>query len=98
MRDKCKLMLGFAYYVFPMLSTVINPIILFSFSSNFCNALKKLCSFSLKKSKVSCKKVVPDQVSERLPENTAFKILERNEVRNKNENIRLHELCFDDKL
>ena len=46
-KDKCKLILGFSYYVFPMLYTVINPVILFSFSLNFSDALKKLFGFSL---------------------------------------------------
>jgi len=50
-RDKCKFILGFAYFVFPILNTVINPIILFSFSSNFRHALKDLFSFSFSKSK-----------------------------------------------
>ena len=34
-KDKCKWILGFSYFVFPSLSTAINPVILFSFSSNF---------------------------------------------------------------
>ena len=33
-KDKCKWILGFSYFVFPSLSTAINPVILFSFSSN----------------------------------------------------------------
>ena len=49
LRDKCKLILGFAYYVFPLLSTVLNPVILFSFSSNFRQALKEICPRFLEK-------------------------------------------------
>ena len=51
LRDKCKLILGFAYYVFPLLSTVVNPVILFSFSSNFRQAIKEMCPFLLGKYK-----------------------------------------------
>ena len=41
-RDKCKWILGFSYFVFPSLSAAINPIILFSFSSNFRFPLQTL--------------------------------------------------------
>ena len=44
-KDRCKWILGFTYFVFPLLSTATNPVILFSFSSNFRRALKKDCSF-----------------------------------------------------
>ena len=43
-KDKCKWILGFAYFVFPSLSTAINPVILFSFSSNFRLTLQSSCS------------------------------------------------------
>ena len=43
-RDKCLLLLGFSFYVFPSLSTAINPVILFVFSTNYKQALKSLCS------------------------------------------------------
>ena len=46
-KDKCKWILGFAYFLFPSLSSVINPIILFAFSTNFRQALRKLWMFSL---------------------------------------------------
>ena len=46
-KDKCNWILGFAYFVFPSLSSVINPIILFAFSTNFRQALRKLWMFSL---------------------------------------------------
>ena len=51
--DKCKLIRGFCYYLFPSLSTAINPVILFSFSSYFRQALKNLKIFSLCKSRTS---------------------------------------------
>ena len=41
--DKCKFIDGFCDIIFPFLSTAINPIILFSCSTNFRGALKKLC-------------------------------------------------------
>ena len=52
--DKCKLIRGFCYYLFPSLSTAINPVILFSFSSSFRQALKKRKTFSLCKFRLSC--------------------------------------------
>ena len=44
-KDKCFLLLGLFFYVFPSFSTAINPFILFQFSSNFQQALK---SFRIK--------------------------------------------------
>ena len=46
-KDKCKWILGFTYFLVPSLSTGINPFILFSFSSNFRHAFKTLflCRF-----------------------------------------------------
>ena len=44
-KDRCKLMLGFTYFVLPSLSTAINPVILFAFSSNFRQALRMLNLF-----------------------------------------------------
>ena len=43
-KDKCKWILGFSYFVLPSLSTAINPVILFSFSSNFRLTLQAFCS------------------------------------------------------
>ena len=43
-KNQCKWILGFAYFLAPLLSTVTNPVILFSFSSNFRNALTNHCS------------------------------------------------------
>lgn len=78
-RDKCKLILGFAYYVFPMLSTVINPIILFSFSSNYHWALKALFSFSCSEHMPfsEVKKVVPYRENDYQPQPVTFKMLEK---------------------
>ena len=56
-KDKCKWILGFSYFVFPSLSTAINPVILFSFSSNFRLTLQAFCSSScrLEKLRSCCK-------------------------------------------
>ena len=43
-KDRCLLLLGFTFYVFPSLSTAINPVILFVFSTNYNQALKSFCS------------------------------------------------------
>ena len=88
-RDKCKLILGFSYYIFPMLNTVINPVILFSFSSNFRVALKELCPFSLSNCRPCYKtaSVSPHQENEDLPELVALDIVERNGIHNKPEQI-----------
>ena len=40
LQDKCFLLLGLFFYVFPSFSTAINPIILFQFSSKFRQAMK----------------------------------------------------------
>ena len=81
-RDKCKLILGFSYFVFPMLSTAMNPVILFSFSSNFRLALKELFSLSLCKCRPCWKVgiVSPHQENEGLPELVAFQMVERSEA------------------
>ena len=56
--DKCKWILGFSYFVLPSLSTAINPVILFSFSSNFRLTLQNFCSSSspLEKFRSCCKR------------------------------------------
>lgn len=48
-KDKCKLIVGFCYYVFPLLSTAVNPLILFTFSTNFRHALQTLFPRSCRK-------------------------------------------------
>ena len=101
-RDKCKLILGFSYFVFPILNTVLNPIILFSFSSNFRQALKELFSFSFSKCKCRpCWKggiITPYQKNEGLPELVAFKMVKINDHYNKSEHTGEQELCGDDRL
>ena len=74
-RDKCRWILGFAYFVLPSLSTAVNPIILFSFSSKFRHALQALfSSLSLGKCRSCCigkkEKLGANQESDRecLPE------------------------------
>ena len=44
-RDRCKWILGFAYFVIPSLGITINPIILFTYSSHFHQAFLRLCPF-----------------------------------------------------
>ena len=43
-KDRCLLLVGLTFYVFPSFSTAVNPIILFVFSTNFKRALKNLWS------------------------------------------------------
>ena len=47
LKDKCKIAMGFCYFVSPFLSSMINPIILYSFSTNFRHAMLQACPFSL---------------------------------------------------
>ena len=44
-KDRCKWILGFAYFVIPSLGIAINPVILFTYSNNFHQALLRLCPF-----------------------------------------------------
>ena len=44
--DRCKWILGFAYFVIPSLGIAINPVILFTYSTNFHQALPRLWPFS----------------------------------------------------
>ncbi|XP_078356693.1 neuromedin-U receptor 2-like [Oculina patagonica] len=41
-KDQCLFFVGLFYYIFPLLSTAVNPIILIAFSSNYRTALKDL--------------------------------------------------------
>ena len=54
-KDRCKLIYGFAFYVLPSFSPTINPVILFTFSSNFRQALTQLCPFSFRICRSCCK-------------------------------------------
>ena len=47
-KDRCKLIFGFAFFVLPSFSTAINPVILFTFSTNFRQALPHLWPFKRK--------------------------------------------------
>ena len=42
-KDNCLFLAGFSFYVFPSLSTAVNPVILFVFSTNYNQALRTLC-------------------------------------------------------
>ena len=52
--DKCRIIRGFLHFVLPSLSTAINPVILFSFSTSFRNALESLCHSSFRKCRFCC--------------------------------------------
>ncbi|KAL9972304.1 hypothetical protein ACROYT_G018588, partial [Oculina patagonica] len=65
--DKCNLIRGLFNFLLPLLSTAINPVILFSLSTNFRNALQTLCPFSLGKC-CSCCHVSLHQENISLPE------------------------------
>ncbi|XP_078368957.1 QRFP-like peptide receptor [Oculina patagonica] len=65
--DKCKFIRGLFNFLLPLLSTAINPVILFSLSTNFRNALQTLCPFSLGKC-CSCCHVSLHQENISLPE------------------------------
>ena len=77
--DSCGWILGFSYYVFPSLSTVINPVILFSFSSNFRHTFRTLCPLSVSEcsSCFNVRIISPDQGNECLPELVAHRMNER---------------------
>ena len=74
-KDRCNWISAFAYYVVPLLSTATNPVILFSFSTNFRQALSQLCPFPFGRFRACCKavKISSRQRGEFLPELTTFK-------------------------
>lgn len=75
-KDKCRLMEGFSFYLIPLLSTASNPIILFSFSTNFRYTLTIRCPLNFDFGKIrSCfkKPIAPRQQNETLPELVAYK-------------------------
>ena len=45
-QNKCHVIRGFSYFVLPLLSSAVNPSILFSCSTNFRHALRALCPLS----------------------------------------------------
>ena len=57
--DSCLLITGFTFYVFPSLSTAVNPLILFSFSTNYKQALRSLSSEVSSLCKCRCKASQP---------------------------------------
>ena len=77
-KDKCKWILVFSYFVFPLLSTAINPIILFLFSSNFRHALQTLWPFRLKNFCCSCCKKRKEEDLIRQDEQVELQILVKN--------------------
>ena len=77
-KDKCKWILGFSYFVFPLLSTAINPIILFLFSSNFRHALQTLWPFRLKNFCCSCCKKRKEEDPIRQDKQVELQILVKN--------------------
>ena len=76
--DSCHWNLGFSYYVFPSLSTVMNPVILFSFSSNICHSCRTLCPLSVSECSLCFKARVisTNQGNEHLPEFAAHRLKE----------------------
>ncbi|XP_020618584.1 neuropeptides capa receptor-like [Orbicella faveolata] len=52
--DRCKWILGFTYFLIPSLGIAINPVILFTYSTNFRQALPRLLPFSFRQSRSSC--------------------------------------------
>ena len=54
-KDRCKFIYGFAFFVLPSLSTAINPVLLFTFSTNFRQALLQLWPFKRKGLPSCCK-------------------------------------------
>lgn len=49
LKDEYKWMLGIFYFMLPLLSSSVNPFILFLFSTNYRQALQTLCPFSCRK-------------------------------------------------
>ncbi|XP_078369152.1 RYamide receptor-like [Oculina patagonica] len=70
--DKCRFIRDVSTFLLPLLSTAINPVILFSLSTNFRQALQKLCPFSLGKCR-SCCHVSLQQENISLPELVTYR-------------------------
>ncbi|KAL9972298.1 hypothetical protein ACROYT_G018582, partial [Oculina patagonica] len=73
-KDRCKLIEGFSFYLGPLLSAATNPVILFAFSSNFRRTLPDGCPFAIGKFRSCCKAetISPQQENESLPELVAY--------------------------
>ena len=54
-KDRCKFIYGFAFFFFFFFSTAVNPVILFTFSTNFRQALPQLWPFKRKVRPSCCK-------------------------------------------
>ena len=74
-KDRCKWILGMAYFLVPQLSTASNPVILFSFSTNFRQALPKLSCSPSGNFRPCCKaeNISSREGDESLPELVTFK-------------------------
>ena len=75
MKDKCRLMEGFSYYLIPLLGTASNPVILFAFSTNFRQTLANRCPVVFGKIRSYFKREprAPRLQDETLPELVAYK-------------------------
>ena len=74
-KDKCLLLklVGIFYYIFPLLSTVINPFILIMFSSSYRGSLRSLSCFQQKIR--SARHIVPGAIT---PQGQTIELLELN--------------------
>ncbi|XP_078370281.1 QRFP-like peptide receptor [Oculina patagonica] len=74
-KDRCKLIEGFASYLFPLISTATNPVILFAFSTNFRRALpcRRPFTYSIFRSFCKDETMTPQKDVEFLPELVAYK-------------------------
>ena len=70
--DKCRFIRTLCYYLLSSLSTAINPIILFTFSTNFRQALQNLCPFLQRKCRL-CFQVSRQLEDVSLPELVTYK-------------------------
>lgn len=70
--DKCKFIGVLCFHLLPSLSTAINPLILFTFSTNFRQALHRHCPFLHGKCR-SCCRVSMQQEDVSWPELVSFK-------------------------
>lgn len=75
-KDKCLLLnlVGIFYYIFPLLSTAINPFILITFSSSYRGFLRRLCCCFLQRVR-SARHIVPGAIT---PQGQTIELLELN--------------------
>lgn len=74
--DKCLYILGFTFYVFPSLSTAVNPFILFVLSTNYNRGLKVLCSFDFSVRKRESEEKQHEQPESLATENVNVELIE----------------------